>query len=204
MKKWVFAAAAAVGVAGSANAAVVTLQSIDMNGANDNRFNYQATLGPDEGLRSGDRIVIFDFAGYIDGSIFTPNANFVGTAELVSADPVTPGFTDDAALTNLVFTYVGPNFRFPGGPLPQTDINGLGARSTLSGTTVDAFFSRTVKNNPVGRIGGAGTPIFTLGQVSTPAVSAVPEPAAWAMMLGGFGLLGGAMRRRTRATHVLA
>ena len=203
MKKWVFAAAAAVGLAGSANAAVVTLQSINSNGANNNTFNYQATLGGDEGLRSGDRIVIFDFSGYIAGSIFTPNANFVGSTELSSAAPVTPGFTDDATLTNLVFTYVGPDFRFPGGPLAPFEINGLGARSTFSSTTKDAFFSQTVKNNPVGQPGGAGTPVFSLGEVGTPA-SAVPEPATWAMMLGGFGLLGGAMRRRTRATHVLA
>ena len=27
-------------------------------------------------------------------------------------------------------------------------------------------------------------------------VSAVPEPASWAMMIGGFSLVGGAMRRR--------
>jgi len=27
-------------------------------------------------------------------------------------------------------------------------------------------------------------------------ISAAPEPASWAMMLGGFGLVGGAMRRR--------
>jgi hypothetical protein len=27
---------------------------------------------------------------------------------------------------------------------------------------------------------------------------AVPEPASWAMMLGGFGLVGGAMRSRRR------
>lgn len=32
----------------------------------------------------------------------------------------------------------------------------------------------------------------------------VPEPAAWAMMLGGFGLMGGAMRRRRRANVVYA
>jgi hypothetical protein len=32
----------------------------------------------------------------------------------------------------------------------------------------------------------------------------VPEPATWAMMLGGFGLLGGAVRRSRRATTVLA
>jgi hypothetical protein len=27
-------------------------------------------------------------------------------------------------------------------------------------------------------------------------VAAVPEPASWAMMISGFGLVGGAMRRR--------
>ncbi len=30
-------------------------------------------------------------------------------------------------------------------------------------------------------------------------LSAVPEPASWAMMLGGFGMVGGAMRARSRA-----
>jgi hypothetical protein len=34
--------------------------------------------------------------------------------------------------------------------------------------------------------------------------SAVPEPATWAMMLGGFGLLGAAARRRTRTTFAYA
>ncbi|HPU14531.1 MAG TPA: PEPxxWA-CTERM sorting domain-containing protein [Polymorphobacter sp.] len=46
-----------------------------------------------------------------------------------------------------------------------------------------------------------------LGPVTPPAViieepasvGAVPEPASWAMMLAGFGLVGGALRRRTMA-----
>ena len=35
---------------------------------------------------------------------------------------------------------------------------------------------------------------------SADAVNAVPEPATWAMMLGGFGLVGAATRRRSRMT----
>ena len=31
-----------------------------------------------------------------------------------------------------------------------------------------------------------------------PAVLGVPEPASWALMIGGFGMVGGAMRRRSR------
>jgi len=42
-----------------------------------------------------------------------------------------------------------------------------------------------------------GTQSFsTLAQVGS-GVGAVPEPASWALMVGGFGLVGGAMRRRT-------
>lgn len=36
------------------------------------------------------------------------------------------------------------------------------------------------------------------------AIPAVPEPATWAMMLGGFGLLGAAVRRKSRPERRLA
>jgi len=38
----------------------------------------------------------------------------------------------------------------------------------------------------------------------TAATPAVPEPATWAMMIGGFGLVGGAMRRRNLAIALTA
>jgi len=38
----------------------------------------------------------------------------------------------------------------------------------------------------------------------TTGTSPAPEPASWAMMLGGFGLIGGALRSRRRATVVFA
>jgi hypothetical protein len=209
MKKWVLAAAAAIGLAGSANAAVVTLEGISRNGDNDFTFTYEGTLGPDEGVRSGDRLVIYDFNGYIDGSIMSGSSNVVASVEFSSPTAlVTPGFTDDASIANLVFTYVGPDFRNTGGPFQPFNFEGLSARSTLGGRAIDAFFSRTTKNNPDNQPGGANTAVFTLGSVTVPGTGnfpdAIPEPATWAMMLGGFGLLGASMRRRNKMASVLA
>lgn len=209
MKKWVLAATAAIGLAGSANAAVVTLENVTANGANDFTFNYQGTLGPDEGLRTGDRLVIFDFAGYIAGSVFAPTPDVAASVEFTSPTAlVTPGFTDDPTLVNLVFTYTGPDIRNTGGPFSPLDFNGLGARSTLGGRARDAFFTRTTKNNPDNVPGGSNTAVFTLGSVTVPALGnnpdAIPEPATWAMLLGGFGMLGAATRRSRRMKVTLA
>jgi hypothetical protein len=45
---------------------------------------------------------------------------------------------------------------------------------------------------------GFGTPIFEDGELDLPAVSPAPEPAAWGLMLTGFGCVGGVVRRRSR------
>ena len=37
-----------------------------------------------------------------------------------------------------------------------------------------------------------------LGGVSFDAIAAVPEPASWALMIGGVGAVGGALRRRAK------
>lgn len=199
MMKRALAAIAALGLAGTAPAAIVSLEGVSSSGSNFT-FNYQATLNPDEGLRTGDRIVIFDFAGYVAGSIFSNSDNLVATIENVSSSAlVTPGFNDDAAVANLVFTYTGPNFR-SSGPLAPFSF-AVGADSIFGQTVVDAFFSLTTKNNPSRE---RGTKIYTLGQTSVPTFNQVPEPASWALMIGGFGLAGAAMRRRAAMPEVLA
>jgi hypothetical protein len=47
--------------------------------------------------------------------------------------------------------------------------------------------------------GGDGSWNWLPGGSVTLTGGAVPEPATWAMMIGGFGLVGGAMRRRSAA-----
>lgn len=44
----------------------------------------------------------------------------------------------------------------------------------------------------------------TLSFTYNPFVAGVPEPASWALMIGGFGLVGGALRRSRRAVAAIA
>ncbi|HEV2567636.1 PEPxxWA-CTERM sorting domain-containing protein [Sphingomonas sp.] len=203
--KYLFAAAAAVLAAATpATAAILTLQSVQTNGPSNYTFRYQATLNANEGLRNGDRFVIFDFDGYISPSVGSSSPLLVASTELVSAAPLTPGFTDDPTKTNLVFTYFGSGFRTTGGPTLAFDIEGLSARSVFGGVSSDGFYARTTKNDPTT---GADTALFTLGSVTIPAPgnnpNAVPEPATWAMMIGGLGLIGASMRRRRSAGRIV-
>ena len=51
--------------------------------------------------------------------------------------------------------------------------------------------------------GCCGPSVTTISNFSAPG-GAVPEPASWAMMVGGFGLIGGALRSRRRAAVTFA
>jgi PEP-CTERM motif len=63
------------------------------------------------------------------------------------------------------------------------------------GNYVGDFLAFTRQSSP-GEVGSAGN-IYNVGSASITLVNgAVPEPAAWAMLIAGFGLVGGTMRRR--------
>ncbi len=98
--------------------------------------------------------------------------------------------------------------------------HGILASSTFTtdGATVDDFFGVSWSDTSYSRLSmllgpgtysitvtgdcGAGCPAG-LG-VRLDSAAAVPEPASWAMMVGGFGLAGGAMRRRSRSSVAYA
>jgi hypothetical protein len=81
--------------------------------------------------------------------------------------------------------------------------NGLPAIDPNTGTTTDygwlAFDDINYATDPTGGVGQAGGPAVGVQAFPGP----IPEPAAWALMIAGFGAVGAALRRR-RATGLAA
>jgi hypothetical protein len=192
MKLVLLAAAAAIALTESAEASVIPfLNTVSPDGSNFT-FSYTGQLAPDQGVKSGDQLVIIDFAGYVPGSVHSSLPNV--TASVSNTHPagflLDPGFTDNPSIPDLVFTYIGPNYQTSGGPFPAiTNFSGLSAASIFGQMGPGSFSADAVTN--VGAL--AGTTAFNVGEVNVPAV---PEPASWAMMLTGFFGLGSMLRWR--------
>ena len=81
-----------------------------------------------------------------------------------------------------------------------TFLDGSGVNfSTAAGTSV-AFFNQS--NNGLYRINTTNPFTSSYLTATSSAVTAVPEPASWVMMILGFGLVGSAVRYRRRAPKV--
>lgn len=196
MRKFLLATAAFFSLAGAAQASVIPiLETVTDAGGGLFLFTYQANLAPDAGLMTGSQFVIFDFAGYDLGSILTADARFTATVQNTTAGfMLPPGFNDDAAISNLVFTWNAPAFQTSGGPFAPTPFT-VSARSTFGGTTMGAFGASTVTNSGLAQ----GALAINAGSTAVPLAvitGGVPEPASWAMMIIGFGGVGALMRRR--------
>lgn len=194
MKSLALAAMAAIALTVPAQAAhiMTNLDTVTADGSNF-KFTYSGSLTPDLGVVSGDQLVIVDFAGYVPGSISStiPDVTASISNTLPSGLILQSGFTDNAAIPDLVFTYTGADFRASGGPFPPLlHFSGLSADSTFGFTTTGSFSASAVKN--VGA--NTGDADLESGRVGVP--SALPEPASWAMMLIGFFGLGAMLRRR--------
>lgn len=192
MKKLLLAAAAVLCTATVAHASIIpVLMSVTQEG-NLFRYSYQGTLAGDQGVTQGSKLVIFDFAGFAGG--FQVPSSFITATTEMSSGMFAPGQTDDPNVTNLVFTWNGPDFHTTGGPLDSVDFNGLSALSTYNSTSLDGFAALAVKNNEA-----AGTLTVNAGSVLVPTAGAIPEPASWALMILGFGGVGAMVRSRKRA-----
>jgi hypothetical protein len=185
------AAVAVIGFASAAQANITpVLTSVAAEGSN-YRYTYQVTLDSDQGLINGSKISIFDFAGFA-GGLTTSNPSFVAGTELLTLGQLTPpAFSDDPTILNLIMTWAGGPFQSSGGPFPEVHFT-LSALSKYATAQFDGFSSTAVKNNGL----SVGQRTDNVGPVSVPVIAGIPEPATWALMIGGFAMTGVAVRRR--------
>lgn len=195
MKKLLLATCALFALSSGANAAIIPVLDTVTPVGTEWEFSYSGTLAGDQGLVNGSQLIIYDFAGYVDGSISAGiyAADLSATTELTSLLVPPPSDTDDPLVPNLVFTWTGQPFNASGGPFADVSFAGLTARSTYNLVLKDGFSAMAVTNN------GAATGDMTLnsGRVGVPA-SVIPEPSAWTLMILGFGFAGASLRAHRR------
>jgi hypothetical protein len=195
MKKLLLPVVGAWAVATAASGAVIpVLDTVTLVGT-EYEFSYSGTLSGDTGLLEDDLLIIYDFAGYVDGSasagIYAADVDV--STELTSV--IAPfGFDDDPTLVNLVFRWIGAPFNASGGPFADVDFAGLTARSIFSATSLDGYVAVTTINNGA----ATGQKELNTGAVGVP-TAVIPEPASWALLILGFGGAGAVLRMRRRA-----
>ena len=91
--------------------------------------------------------------------------------------------------------------------LAQTVATNIGSTYTISFFLADDFIDHDINNNPFqGSFNNPNIDAFVYAggglPVNTVVASGAPEPTAWALMIGGFGLAGAALRRRRAAAAV--
>jgi hypothetical protein len=190
VKKLLLTATALIGLSSAAHASFIPVLDTITPVGTDFEFSYSATLAGDTGMIQDNLLVIFDFGGYVDGSISAGiyASDIDAFVELTSPLTLPPGYDDDPNIVNLVFKWTGAPFNSAGGPFQDVDFAGLTARSINSDVRIDAYSGITTMNN--GAAGGLSA--FNQGPVAVP----VPEPSTAVLVILGLGLAG-----RTSRTH---
>lgn len=192
MRKYMLAAVAAVGLAGSAQAVTIPAGTASFAFL----FNPTVTIGAATGTYNGT------------GSIFTTSATG-GYTGATGTGTTNGSFTfSDTIGTTLatslpLFISFG-NYTFSVSSIKTIGYSSLnnGADNAISlyllGTTIANGFAATASSVTL-QLNNTGGSAFSVGAtLANPPSLAVPEPATWAMMLGGFGMLGAAMRTSRR------
>ena len=140
-------------------------------------------------LHAGDAFTIFDFGGYVAGSIYAP-ALWTKSATLLGSDPAGASLgPDDPTLYNLRFVYTGPSIQ----TLGVVGLGLFGATTTDTAMTVDDWISRDHLIGKPNVIGDGGLGTIHRDQILVPV--GVPDGGTTVLLLG-VGLSGLAFAKR--------
>ena len=160
------------------------------------------------------RAINFSFVPSSSLTLYAPNENNATYVEAVTGSFTYDSVTNTASSVNIALTGgVNVNFLYSfssfGNDSKDFGVSAAGANNSngilaylqftkaLDGVSTLAPLTGSAVYNTHGNLFGRSA----TGGVG---VSAVPEPAAWALMLVGFGGLGGALRLKRRSTLVEA
>ena len=197
MKNLLIGVAALLGATAGQASIIPTLigTPVDVGGGSF-RYTYDATLASDQALISGSYFTLYDLVGFTG---FGNVANgFTATSQLVGVTPVNVLPNDDASIFNVTFTYNGPSVNFDG-PLSERQLGLFEIFSTMGEFGFDDFTSEAIRNSGPSRgglVATIGVEAITVPGGGGGIPSPVPEPATWAMLLLGFGMVGATLRRR--------
>ncbi|GGE10157.1 hypothetical protein GCM10011529_15650 [Polymorphobacter glacialis] len=161
------------------------------------RYTYDATLASDQALVTGSYFTLYDLVGFQGfGNLAS---GFTGTSQLLGLTPGNVLPDDDASILNVSFVYSGPTVNFDG-QLFERQLGTFEIFSTIGTVGFDDFTSEAIRNAGPSR----GSLVATIGTdaIGVPGDgmgSTVPEPAMWAMLIAGFGMVGVRMRTRNGA-----
>jgi hypothetical protein len=184
-------AVASTGPSRAEGALTITVGSVSGPVSGPFTWTFNAEITGTDTIVPGNFFRIYDFAGYIPGSVVAP-AGWTASTQLSSPVPppnVIVALGDSPTITNLIFTYTGSSTIV--GPRL---IAGFGASSEYG-------FAGAVEKNFVGRTtnAGNGVNVDTVGNVRVPSGQAViPEPSSIVSIGLGALALGWFQARRRR------
>jgi hypothetical protein len=172
---------------------------VSVTGTGPFTWNYMAHLTTDERLDPaatngstcsgapcvppGTFFTIYDFNGYVGGSVHASAPGWGATAQFVGVTPQNTSPADNPQIINLTFMYTGSVVSGP------HDFSGFSAKSVFNHSKLGMFSTQATKN-----VGDTiGTTDRSLGNVLVPQGNA-PEPVSFLLM--GSGLLGLSLLRR--------
>lgn len=214
------ATTALVGMAGSAQSAITVYTSLAA-------FNAATTAqGTDtfNDLTPGAQLAlsIARTAGAYSYTAASANGTPGGSSLYGAGSAADAWISNNLNADSIIFNGFAANVRGAGANFFGSDIAGLFTAAPLgltvtatdaSGTTTQSLISPTTATF-LGFVSTTGLTSMTVAATvpsssywatannlvlaQGPAATAVPEPASWVMMIGGFGLVGGALRNRRR------